>query len=235
MSWWKKLVGIAGVAAAPFTGGLSLAASGLVNMIPDKKGGNSGSAPKDPNQALLDIINPTLTRFNDTSVSLAAQGKEDLGAARGEYSNLLKYFQRQMSGDREALLADVDASGITKSYDDAERMLAQFGTRGGRSAERLSNLGYERAGEINRFVQVLRKEAPEKRLQIAQAMAQMGLNEYNLSSEAGRNFINTYLKLKEMQDAKEMSEEDQKAEMIGSIIGAAGSVAGAVIARGGGS
>lgn len=191
--------------------------------------GDDDEEKEDPYKGLLTAISPILQQQKEIAADLAGQGKGDLGAARDQYKDLISYFQNILHGSRDEVLKNEDVSGITASYDQAERMLGQFGVRGGRSAEKLSSLPFEKAGEINRLVQALRKNAPDQLFQLAQAMAQLGTNEYNISAGSGNAFVGNQFGIQDRRDARYENEQARETAIITAILGTAGRVAGAGI------
>lgn len=212
MSWWKKVLGVA-------TGGIY--GQSLFGGGDDKK-------KKDPYEDLINAIKPILDQQMKTSSELSGFGKEDLAATRNQYNDLIGHFQKIMSGSRDEVLGNEDLSAITNDYDNAEKQLTDYGVRGGKRAETLASLPFEKAAEINRLVQALRKEAPDKLFQLAQAMGQLGTNEYSIALNNQGSILNSQFNLQGLKDTRYENEQARKAAIISSILGTVGNVAGAI-------
>lgn len=155
----------------------------------------------------------------DYSLGLA---KEDLGAGREGISELISYYSDFMGGDRDKILSNIDASGITKSFDDAEANLANYGTRGGRSAEMLSSMPFEKAASINKVVQEMRNMAPEKLQQLFAQLLGLGSSELSTALGANQSNLGALSGIVQMSVDRDAASQAAKAQIISGIFQAAG-------------
>jgi hypothetical protein len=185
--------------------------------------GVGGSSKKKKEPTINDLLAPYLKQYSDVATKYSGEADQDYNKATVGYDNAMKYYQDILNGSRENLLKTVDASGATAALDEQERQNYELAPRGGRRAATASNLEFSKMGELNKLLQYLRGQAPGQIANIAQAFANMGQGK--LAAAMGGTAGGTGIILNEEQIRQQ--EKDRKANLIGSILGAAGSVLGA--------
>lgn len=176
---------------------------------------------------LLTVLQPHMKLLSDIGGSQSTAANVDFTKAGTGYDEALNYFRSILGGDRTNLLKNLDATAITRSYDEQARQNYELAPRGGRRAATAANLDFSKMSELNKLLQYLRGQAPGQIANIAQALTGQG------SARLGSaiNSMNAVTGLRTgIENANEQLQQqaaDRKAALIGSIFEAAGSVAGA--------
>lgn len=193
----------------------NLATGGILGAITGSK-----KKKKEPN--INELLAPYLKQYSDIATTYSGQAKEDYSKATLGYDEAMKYYQNILNGSREDLLGTIDATGATAALNEQERQNYELAPRGGRRAATAMNLDFSKMAELNKLLQYLKGQAPGQIANISQAFANMGQGK--LAAAMGGTAGGTNILFGEEQIAQQ--EKDRKAALIGSILGAAGSVLG---------
>jgi hypothetical protein len=180
---------------------------------------------------IITFLQPYLNKQNQISDAALATGNKNVGAGTEGIDNLIKYYTNFASGSRDDILKNVDLSGITKSYDQAEGNLANFGVRGGRSAGQLAGLNFDKAAQINKIVQALRESAPHELENLYGTLLNLGTGQVNTAIGVNQSNLGAVTNATSMALQKKMADDANRAAMISSIFGAAGGALGAYLGR----
>jgi hypothetical protein len=181
---------------------------------------------KDPYAALVASLQPYLDQQKKISQNAFESGTGDINSGRSGVDNLINYYSKYLSGNRDFITKDIDLSGVTKSYDQAEQQTADFGVRGGRSASMLAGLPFEKLSAINKIVQQVRSEAPHELGNLYGMLLNLGSSELSTSLGASGANISSLFNVQELKDAKDKAEADRRAAIISSIFSAGGAALG---------
>lgn len=198
---------------------------GFLSFLSPLAGLFTGGGKKKPSkeELLMQQLAPYLKTFSDTSSKYSAQADTDYGKASAGYDQALNYYQTLMSGNREDLLKNVDASALTKAADEQSQQNYELAPRGGRRAATAANLGFDTLSELNRYLQSLRAQAPGQVASIAQAIANMAQGKLSAAMGGASSASNILFGVEGIHQ----QEADRRAALLGSIFEAAGAVAGA--------
>lgn len=188
-------------------------------------GGGGSKQPSD-----VQNLNNQLQPIIDLQKKFAEYGfpaaKESFGQASNTYDTSLDFYKKILNGSNEDILGLLNADEYTKSADESEANAYNLGARGGSRAATLAGVNESRAGSLNRAITELRTSVPDKIANIGQAIANMGAQQASLATGTSIGASNILFGI---QGVKE-KEADRRAQLISSIIGAAGSAAGAFAA-----
>jgi hypothetical protein len=151
-------------------------------------------------------------------------GKASFEKASGAYDTSLDFYKNILTGSNEDLLKLINADEYTKSADESEAAAYSLGGRSGSRAATLAGVNESRAGNLNRILTQLRSSAPAEIANIGQAIANMGAQQLTAGSGGLTSASNAIFGLSQLKQ----QESDRRAQLISSIIGTAGTVAGAI-------
>lgn len=152
--------------------------------------------------------------------------QKSFGQAGAAYDTSLDFYRKILSGSNSDLLGLINADEYTKSADEAEAGAYNLAGRSGSRAATLAGVNESRSGNLNRILSELKLTAPDKIASLAQAISNMGAQQASLATGTSSNASNTLFGIQNFREAA----ADRRAQMISSIIGAAGSAAGAAFA-----
>lgn len=181
-------------------------------------------AKKDPYADLLAVLNPLIEQNTRISGAAGEAGLANTAEARAQYDYVLKFLRNLQEGSPDSIMKYFDAGEVTRSSDDQEQQLSEFGIRGGRRAAGLAQTGFNRDSAFNRMISQLRLAAPGQIASIAQAIGNLGVGELSASVGASGQASGILFGIEGLKQA----DKDRKAELIGSIFEAIGAVGGAV-------
>ncbi len=199
------------------------AAGGIGASLIGKSAAKSANQPQplDPQQQQLIDIQKKLADYGIPA------GEASFNKAGGAYDTSLDFYKNILSGSNEDILKLLNADQYTKSADESEANAYSLGGRSGSRAAVLSGVNESRAGAINRAVTGIRANAPGEIANIGQAIGNMGAQQLSAGAGGVSGASNILFGLAQLQQQS----ADRRAQLIGSIIGTAGTVAGAVIAN----
>jgi hypothetical protein len=152
-------------------------------------------------------------------------GTDTLKSSIGSINDLQDFFKNMLTGkDTGKLLDFVNPDEINKSYDTAVNTATELSPRGGLRTSTLGNLDFQKMGDIQKLIQGVREKAPDALTQLAGMLGNIGSSSIN----AGENAFGQNLQSVLAQLGFDQRDKDRRAELIGGIIAAAGSTAGAV-------
>lgn len=154
-------------------------------------------------------------------------GQASFEKASGAYDTSLDFYRKILSGSNEDLLNLINADEYTRAADESEAAAYNSGGRSGSRAAVLSGVNESRAGDLNRILTSLRASAPGEISSIGQAIANMGAQQLSAGAGGLSSASNTLFGLSQLRQ----QDADRRSQLIASIIGTAGTVAGAIAAR----
>lgn len=209
---------------APLAIPLILGGSAVGAAALSRGGSSSSSGPSSASNTQLD---PLIAVQKQIAEQTSKSGQADLASARGGLDFVNNFYKKILEGGDDDLLKMLDVSGATKNIDENEQLLSELGVRGGRRAASLGQASFSRDAAINNLLKQLRFSAPDKIAQINQVLANMGLGQLSTSVGAGSAASNTAFNVQQLGQ----QESDRRTNLIGSIMGTIGTVAGAVLGR----
>lgn len=155
-------------------------------------GAKSASKTAKAQQAAL---NPLIQQQTESSKWSLDQAKMDIPKARETLGGPLAFWNKILSGDRNAAMAVAGPSAdqIAGQTAAANRTQAEFSPRGGRRALMLGDRPLETTTSLNRGLLELRPRAAEETKSLGQILAQLGLGEVGASTTAGDSAISGQL------------------------------------------
>lgn len=186
--------------------------------------GGGGGSKKDPYADLLSQLNPLIDQNKQISSQAGTAGLLDTGNGKDDLNYVSDYLKSLLHGSDDEILKLFDSSEITAGIDNNVEQISSLAPRGGRRAASIGQSYFDRDSSINRILEQLRLGAPDKLSGVAQALANVGLGEISASTGAGAQASNVLFGVQDLRQ----QDKDRKAQLIGSILGAVGSVAGAV-------
>lgn len=170
-------------------------------------------------QQLIDIQK----RLADYGIPAGQANFEKAGAA---YDTSLDFYKKILGGSNNDLMSLFNADEYTKSADESEATAYNLAGRSGSRAATLAGVNESRMGNLFKMISQLRSSAPSEIANIGQAIANMGAQQLSAGSGGLASASNSIFGLQQLRN----QEADRRASLISSIIGTAGSVAGAAIA-----
>lgn len=209
MSLWGKLLNIG-------TGGIT---GSLGIGMNNKPKGPFG----DVNQDLINYLAPIFKNQANTQTQAANTGFADLTQSKGDLGYVTNWLKTIMNGSDDEILKLINASDLTKEYDNQTEMQTTDAVRGGSRSAILSQLPFNKQANILNTIKSLRFAAPGQIANIAQILAGIGQGELNTSVGAGNQASNILFGVEGInQQAK-----DRKSALIGNILGVGGTALGA--------
>lgn len=157
---------------------------GLFGLIGAKK---QSSAINKQTQA----ISPLIQQQADSSKWSLSQAQTDIPAARAALKGPLDFWNKILSGDRNAMSSVLGPENDTIAARDAlaTRNLSEFAPRGGRRTLMLGDQPFQTATDYNKTLLSLRPQAAGQVTSLGQILAQLGLGEQSASTGAGNSAI----------------------------------------------
>lgn len=183
-----------------------------------------GGPKKDPYADLLSQLNPLISQNTQTATQAGTAGLVDTAKGKDDLNYVSNYLKSLLTGSDDELLKLFDSSEITAGIDNNVEQINSLAPRGGRRAASVGQSYFDRDASINRVLEQLRFGAPDKISSVAQALANVGLGELSASTGAGIAASNNLFGVQQLRQ----QDKDRKAQLIGSILGAIGSAAGAI-------
>lgn len=200
-----------------------IGAGGLIgsSLLGRRRSSSNPATAIDPQQqSIIDIQK----RLADYGIPAGEESFKKAGAA---YDTSLDFYKNILNGSNEDILKLLNADEYTKSADESEAAAYNLGGRSGSRAAVLSGVNESRAGNLNRIITGLRSSAPAEIANIGQAIGNMGAQQLSAGAGGLSSASNALFGLAQLKQ----QEGDRRAQLIASIIGTAGTVAGAVIAN----
>jgi hypothetical protein len=179
---------------------------------------------KDPYADFMAQIKPYLDRsqaVSDESFSLA---KTNLETGNNLLNIPADFYKRIMSGNfsMNELSSYFSNPDITKNQDENQQIVEEFGVRGGRRAADLTNTQTNRESALNKAYQEIKSRAPDALGSIGQAFSGLGASLLNPALAGNSVGLESMFNIEGFNQA----DKQRKSDMIASIIGSIGSVAG---------
>lgn len=202
MGWLRGLLGIA-------TGGIS----GFFTNDKNKK-------PKEP--TIADQLAPFLQQYTNIANRYSDQANTDFGKATSGYDEAINFYRNLFKGKQEDLLSMLDSTEITAGLDEQQKQNYELAPRGGRRAATAANLGFDKFGQLNSFLQNLRQQAPGQIANIAQAYGNLGTGKLNAAMGGIGGASNLLFGMEQIKQ----QEKDRRSELLSGIFSAIGSTIG---------
>lgn len=196
MGFWSGLgkigLGIGSLAAAPWSGGASLAllgplaagGSALAGGIGDLIGGGADDprSPTDPSRAALQSV---IGDLQQTSRASRAKGTELSGIGADTLAPVLQYFQSLIGGDPQALLQATrpERSRVMDQYDAARLAVSQSSPRGGGTNAVLAQSRFAEASDVANLTATARRDATTQAANLGTTLTGLGLSADQLASQ----------------------------------------------------
>lgn len=203
-------------------GGLGAAAS-VKTLVGGKKSSSSNTQTDALNQSQLDLVN---LQKEFAQYGFPAS-QENFGKASGSYDTALDFYKKILTGSDDEILKLINADEFTKSTDESQALAYNIGGRSGTRAASLANNSFDRSAILQKIISGIRAQAPGEISNLGQAFANMGAQQAGASTGTAQGASNIIFGIKQLQQ----QEADRRAALIGSLIGAAGSVAGGYFAN----
>lgn len=156
------------------------------------------------------------------------QGKFNIDKALGDVDYLTGYFKDILTGTPDHILKDIDASSITQGFDSTLQQVNNNSVRGGMRAGTLANEQFDKSAAINRIIQSVRQSAPAQLQSLAQIIAGIGSQQLGVGVQSNEDVIS----IKNQIESVRQAEAARKAAIFGSVVQAAGAVAGGLAGGG---
>lgn len=218
MGFLRQLARWGGIAAAPFTFGASLAATGASYAVPKKK-------KEDPYAQLMATLKPLIDTQARISSEAGDSGLANIATATRDYTYVSDYLKKLFEGSDDELLKLLDAGDATRSLDENFQQTGELGVRGGQRAASMGQANFNRDAALSRLLAQLRNAAPDKIANIAQGIGNLGLGTLGASTGSAGMASNIQFGFEQIKDA----DEDRRAQLIAGIFSAIGSAAGAAV------
>lgn len=205
--------------AIPF---IPLIAGAVGGTILGRRGSSSSPNPAqviDPQQQSIIDIQKRLADYGIPA------GQESFTKASSAYDTSLDFYKKILTGSNEDLLSLINADEYTRSADQSEAAAYSLAGRSGNRAAALAGVNESRAGDLNRILTQLRASAPGEISTIGQAIANMGAQQLSAGAGGLSSASNALFGLSQLKQ----QDADRRSQLIASIIGTAGGVAGAVL------
>jgi hypothetical protein len=188
-----------------------------------------GKKSKDPYQSVLDKIAPYLG--SQQQIADFLYGGSGKGAIESGLANLnipLEFWKKVQSGEMsgDEVLQYLGGSELVDNQDENQMILENFGVRGGRRAADLSGTQVNRERTLQNAYQGLRQAAPDAIASLSQMLLGYGTQASGIALGGYGDIANSLLSQSGLLLNKQMSDAANKANIISSILGAIGSVAG---------
>jgi hypothetical protein len=230
MSFWSKLIGVG-------TGGLfgdTLFSKG------DKKETNPDGTPKNDIYSEIKSLLGVYTG-NAGNQQGGIKGIGDFFKTTGQQSvnqgltgltDLTKFYSDIMSGKTgpNMGLDFFNSPEITQNQDENQRLLEEFGVRGGRRAADLSSTQLARESNLNKAYQAFKSQAPGALGNLHDRILGYGQQASTLALGAYSDIADKYLQQFGIELGGRQNESDRKAGIINGVLAAAGSALGAAAA-----
>lgn len=157
-----------------------------------------------------------------------SEAQKEIPKAENALDTSLDFYKKLMTGSYDDLTKLFDTSSLTKSADQAQEVNAQIGSRSGPRAAVLGETTESRSGDLNRFFETLRAQAPGQVAGIGQMISNMGaqlLSGGQSGVSGAEGLITDVTQLRQ-------NEINKHAQLINGILGMGGSIAGAIAAHG---
>ena len=187
---------------------------------------SGASAAKKQAAAYQQILQPYINQYQAEGDWGVAFGKDQLQQASSQLDYLTKYFRDILEGSQSETLKNIDAAGITESFDDAQKALTQDYVRGGLRASQTAALPFEKSSAVNKVVQELRTLAPQQLAQLAQLVQSQGALGLQYGQSNRDNVVNIMNMIQQVRDKA----RDRASALTGSLISAGASVIGGWLA-----
>lgn len=165
-------------------------------------------------------LTDTLKKLADYGIPAGKASFEKAGAA---YDTSLDFYKKILTGSNDDLLKLINADEYTKAADQSEAAAYSLAGRSGNRAATLAGVNETRLGDLNKILTNIRATAPTEIANIGQAIQNMGAQQLTAGTGGISGASNIIFGLQQIKQ----QEADRRAQLISSIIGSAGSIAGA--------
>jgi len=228
MSKWGWAARIGGYAAAPFTGGASIALGEAgAQAIEAKQRANkkkkAGTTPIGDALSPEGQLQTAATEKRQQAGELRQMGTEEALAP------VTQFYKQQLGEDPSALMDATkgERGRVIDQYDAARRAASQFGPRGGGTNAAISESYFQQANQLSDITSMAKKDAASQLGQLGATMTGLGLSADQLASADLATVIQAVLGREQLKLAK----RGQNLQLAGDIGSAAGSIAGAYMTR----
>jgi hypothetical protein len=151
-------------------------------------------------------------------------GKESITGGLGGLNEVQDFYQSIMSGD--VGLDYFNSPELTQNQDENQRILEEFGVRGGRRAADLSGLQVSRESSLNKAYQNLKQQAPQGLQNVSGQILDYGQQASTLALGAYSDIVDKYLNEFNIELGGRENASDRKAAIINGVLAAAGTAIG---------
>ena len=231
MAWYDALTKIGGIAAAPFTGGLSLwptiamAGAGIGGGFLGSKLAGGGDDEDRPEDAIAKMLQQSSAETRSQAGALAGQGAETLNPT-------IQYFKQILSSDPSAVMDATrqERGRVIDQYDTARKAISNFGPRGGGTTSALAESRFAEGETLADVVSRARSEAVGQAGQLGVNLTGLGLSADQLASAD----LNTVLNSIFAREGLDVTKRGQNMQALGGVGQAAGQLLGLFLTRPGG-
>jgi hypothetical protein len=223
MAWWERAAQIGGLAATPFTGGVSLwptLAIGGGSFAAGQLLGRRGRKDDDLAQTLA----PLLQNLQTSAGGLRETGQQFQSLGLEAAQPAIQYLRGLLSGSPAALQEATapERGRVIDQYDTARRAMIEQGPRGGGTTSALATSRLREAGDLATLPALLRRDAAGMAGQMGTAFGELGLSADRLASANLDSVIRAVLGQEELR----VTRRGQTAQVAGGIGEALGSLLG---------
>lgn len=136
----------------------------------------------------------------------------------------MDFYKKILTGSDDEIMNLLNASEYTKSADESNALAYNLSGRSGARAAVLGNTQFDRQGVLQGILEQIRLGAPDKIANIAQGFGNLGSQQAGLATGSAQGVSNIVFGSQDIAQR----EKDRRANLIASIIGAAGSIAGGI-------
>ena len=234
MDWKKILIGGGLTAAAPFTGGGSLAF--LPGALAGAGVGTAVSGALDGSSRDTDAAKPTdeltslIASLKDSSAANRSTGKELTGLGAETLAPILDYFKQIMGNDPSAVLAATgpERGRVIDQYDTARKSIATFAPRGGQSGAAISQSYTDEAQALSDLTTTAKRDAAGKASALGTSLTGLGLTAEQIASGDLNTIIQAILQQKNL----DLTKSGQNKQLAAGLSEALGTMLGLYLTRG---
>ncbi len=140
-------------------------------------------------------FDPLIKQQGENAGFAGEEARGTLGKADAAIDPSLKFWDRILSGDRNALTTllgpEIDSIGERSAAE--QRSLSEFGARGGRRSERMGEISDRANSDFERLLLSLRPQAAGEMSGLAQLLYGTGIAQLNASTGASGNALQSLL------------------------------------------
>lgn len=251
MANWKKiLLGGAALAAAPFTGGLSIPLLGSVGTglavgglstalggIGDKGGKNTAAGSQTTTPQALPTFGGADDALKASSEALTAKSHQLGDQGDKALNQVLDYYGKLTSGDPNAVLDATKAQRgrVIDQYDTARKNILEFNPRGGGTTSTLAQSRLDEASALSDATSTATGDAAKIMAGLGPQLEGLGLSAQQLADADVGTIINAVLAKQQLAQGDKSLDLQKRGQNISGASGfgeAIGNILGLILTRG---